>query len=204
MAGTIYSAVSDGYDRNPLGFDPEPGVDRELRFSPKVGHEAALWNREEKLLHPPTTGQWSCYLDGSLRPSGPIRAHIEGWLSSADVALFEHPHRTCAYEEIDACVFRFKITAREGDNARDILRRAGFPRDYGLWALGMIARRTHANAIQRFVFPACLGLVKLVAPRDQIWFPYMMWKTYASETKVHTIDADIFNNPFFRFRAHHT
>lgn len=163
-----------------------------------------LWNREQKLLHPPTTGTWSVYCDGSISPAGHIRETVSGWLEKADVALFRHPHRTCAYEEIDACVARYKITPHEAELARDHLKRAAFPKDYGLWALGMIARRVRDNLIQRFTFPTCIELVKYIAPRDQIWFPLALWKTYASESKVHTIDADIYNNRFFAFRRHRT
>lgn len=119
------------------------------------------------------------------------------------MALFKHPHRTCAYAEIDACVARQKITPEQGEKARSHLMLAGFPRDYGLWACGMIARRSFANEIQRFVAPYWFTLVEDV-PRDQIWLPFVLWRILDATKRIHTIDADIFNNPWFSFRRHGT
>lgn len=168
-----------------------------------LGRVARLWNREQKLVLPPRNGLWSVYIDGSLSPKGPLREHVEGWLERADVALFKHPHRTCAYAEIDACVARNKITPDEAQKARGTLMLSGFPRDFGLWALTMIARRVHANALQRFAFPMVWEMVQTV-PRDQIWFPFCLWKLKHSIARIHTIDADVFNNRFFSFRRHGT
>lgn len=202
----IYNAVTPRYDKNRLVEDPlEPWVRIERRVPPEevTNRElATLWNREQKLMHPPRTGLWSVYVDGSLTPTGPMTALVEGWLATADVALFKHPHRTCAYAEIDACVARGKISPKDGDKARSHLMLAGFPKDFGLWALGMIARRTHANALQQFAMKIVFQHVAHDVPRDQIWFPFVLWRLKEASRRVHTIDADIFDNPYFTFRRH--
>ena len=175
-----------------------------MRLAP-AGVDARLWNREQKLIRPPRNGLWSVYCDGSLSPSpkGSVRELVEGWLESHEVALFKHPHRTCAYAEIDACVARNKITPEQADKARGTLMMSGFPKDFGLWALGMIARRVHLNALQNFAFPLVHAMVEAV-PRDQIWFPFVLWKLKHSTARIRTIDADVFANPWFTFRKHGT
>jgi hypothetical protein len=145
----------------------------------------------------------SVYLDGSFTPKMQWRESVEKWLDQADIALFKHPWRTCAYAEIDECVKRGKITADEGQKARSHLMLAGFPRDFGLWALGMVARRTHANAIQKFAMVMVWTMCREV-PRDQIWFPFVIWKMRHSLKRVHTIDKDIYNNKLLSFRRHGT
>jgi hypothetical protein len=205
VGGTVYTAVTPGYDATPLAFTPELDVEREVRVAPpevKGKRERTLWNREQKLQHPPRVGLWSVYCDGSISPKGPLRAHVEGWLQQCDIALFRHPHRSCAYAEIDACVARGKITAEEGQKARGTLMLSGFPRDFGLWALGMIARRVHANALQ--IALSMAWHMTQTVPRDQIWFPFVMWKLRNSERRLYTIDANIFDNSFFSFRRHGT
>lgn len=187
---------------------PEDEVVYDLRSLAMSGvHDPArngrIWNREQKILRPPMEGLWSVYLDGSLSPKGPLRECVEKWLEAADMALFKHPHRTCAYAEIDACVARSKITADEGQKARSHLMLAGFPRDFGLWACGMIARRVHANSLQIFMAPVWWEHVQKV-PRDQIWLPFVLWRLQHSTKRIHTIDADIFDNSIFSFRRHGT
>ena len=150
---------------------------------------------------PPATGRWSVYCDGSISPKVPISPLVDKWLSHYDVAMFKHPHRTCAYKEIDACVTRNKITAKEGEKSRKLLTDSGFPKDFGLWACGVIARRTANNPFQEKVAPFWWQLVKKI-PRDQIWLPFAMWKTGFPHDAIYTIDADIFDNPFFSFTRH--
>lgn len=196
--------MTPGYDATPLAFTPELDVEREVRVAPPEveGKRArTLWNREEKLMRPPRVGLWSVYCDGSLSPKGQVRAHVESWLQQADVALFKHPHRTCAYAEIDACVARGKITAEEATQARGTLMLSGFPKDFGLWALGVIVRRVHLNTTQDFIFPMCWEMTKHIT-RDQIWFPFVLWKIKNASRRIHTIDLDIFNNNLFTFTKH--
>lgn len=200
----VYSAVTAGYDHGELKIIEEPGMEREVRVPPEgiePGRESILWNREHKLVKPPKTGLFSVYLDGSFTPKRVLRERCERWLERADMALFKHPWRTCAYAEIDECVKRGKITAQEGDKSRSHLRLAGFPRDFGLWACGVIVRRVHANSLQIFAMPLVWEMVQHV-PRDQIWLPYVIWKLKHSKDRIHTIDADIYNNKWFSFRRH--
>jgi hypothetical protein len=197
---TVYTAVSDGYDKKPLDCKPEDGVETMVRRCPE-GVDPVLWNREQKILQPPKTGIASVYLDGSISPKKPIHEAVLKWLEKADMALFKHPWRTCAYAEIDECVRVGKIGEAEASKARSHLRLAGFPRDYGLWACGMVARRTHSNVLQAFVGPIWFETTSHL-PRDQIWLPYVLWKIQKSINRVHTIDADIYNNKWFKFRRH--
>ena len=206
LGAVVYNAVTPGYDKNRLEEHPEEPWVRVDRRSPPPeivdSRAATLWNREQKLIHAPKTGLWSVYLDGSLTPKGGLTALVEGWLEKADIALFKHPHRSCAYAEIDACVARGKITAQQGERVRSHFMLAGFPKDFGLWALGMIARRTHSNSIQIFAMPIVFHHVVHDAARDQLWFPFVLWRLKEAPRRVHTIDADIFDNRYFAFTRH--
>lgn len=203
---TVYRAISDDYDKSPGLPLPEQGVIYDLRRFTSTGiadpkRSATLWNRGEKIMHPPKNGLASVYLDGSLSPKVKLRIPVETWLAVADMALFKHPWRTCAYAEIDECVAKKKITADEGQKARSHMMLAGFPRDYGLWACGMLVRRVHANSLQIFAAPLWWELVQQV-PRDQIWLPFVLWRLNEAKRRIHTIDADIYNNKWLTFRRH--
>lgn len=200
MRGSIYTATTPGYDRKPLTNHKEEGVVLDVRIPPE-GVDPVLWNREQKLMHPPKVGLWSLYLDGSLSPKGPMADTVESWLGKHDMALFKHPWRTCAYDEIDECVRVGKIAASEGDKARSMLMLAGFPKHFGLWACGMIARRSHSNALQIYTAPPWWALTKEL-PRDQIWLPFVLWQIKDSAKRIFTIEKDIYTNKWFSFRRH--
>lgn len=194
--------MTPGYDADPLGFAPEEKVARHLRMHPdRASKSGTLWNRNQKIMFPPGGARWSIYCDGSISPKVKVAPLADKWLADSNVAMFKHPHRTCAYLEIDACVTRNKITPTEGELARKTLSAAGFPKDFGLWACGMIARRTNNNSFQEMVAPVWWGMVEQVA-RDQIWLPFAMWKLCYSASSIHTIDEDIFDNPYFTFKPH--
>lgn len=201
---TVYRAVTEGYDRD-LGFgEPEEDFVYDLRKAPpeiKSGRDGTLWNREQKIINPPKHGLASVYIDGSLTPKAPLRNAVESWLSAADMALFKHPWRTCAYAEIDECERLKRITSEEAQKVRSHFQLAGFPRDFGLWACGMVVRRVHCNALQIFAAPVWWNLVQQV-PRDQIWLPFVLWHLRRSTNRIHTIDKDIYHSKWFSFRRH--
>jgi hypothetical protein len=202
--GTLYTAVTEGYDKSPNLGKLENNTAHDLRRLPKgvkSDSESVIWNREQKILKPPMTGLWSVYMDGSFTPKIPLRPKVEKWLASADMALFQHPWRSCAYDEIDECVRVGKITAEQGEKARSHLMLEGFPKDFGLWACGIVVRRVHLNQIQIFAAPLWMQMVQKV-PRDQIWLPYVLWKLKTSVKRIHTIEASIYTNKVFAFRRH--
>lgn len=131
-----------------------------------------------------------------------MRPLVEEWLDSHEMALFKHPHRDCAYEEIEACIKRGKITKAEGQKAAAHLALTGLPPKDGLYACGMLARRT-SGLLPGVLNPAWFALVRQL-PRDQIWLPCVLCMLPGSKKRINVIDADIFDNPWFEFRRHRT
>lgn len=209
--GLIYYAISDGYDRTPQ-LRPESRVEVRVLTGPHDAH-AREWNRQHKLQpkFADVRHDWSLYLDGSLRPKVPIAAVVETWLKNADLALFRHPHRSCAYVEVEACLARKKITRSEADLALDWLRCleskfTGLKRPTGLYACGMLARRNPAPTALVTLQDRWLKVMReLGIYRDQLFLPYVMaMLPKFRDTRVKVIDADIFDNPWFSYRRHGT
>lgn len=201
VAGTIYTAVSKGYDKIRT-WTKEKGIFYELRTTNAVPKDGTLWNRRHKILKPPTRGLWSLYLDGSLIPKVPILEVVEGWLEDHEMALFKHPYRDCVYDEVDACVTLKKITKIQAEKARSQLMLMGMPKHAGLWACTMMARRTKSS-IQGPLAAAWMPLVEQV-PRDQIWLPLVLRMLPGFQDRIKTIDADVFDNKWFTYRRHGT
>ena len=64
------------------------------------------------------------------------------------------------------------------------------------------AGRRVPSALQGRLSAAWMPLVREV-PRDQLWLPLALRMSHAGH-RVKTIDADIFDNPWFAFRRHGT
>lgn len=135
-----------------------------------------------------------------MTPKVPIKPLVEGWLANHEMAVFRHPERDCAYEEIDVCVKLKKITQREGDKAKSHLALAGLPQHAGLYACGMIARRT-MGILPALLSAAWFSLVKEV-PRDQIWLPLVLHQIPGTKKRIRVIDANVFSNPWFHYKGH--
>jgi hypothetical protein len=89
--------------------------------------------------------EYSMWIDGSLTLLADVRQLIDQYLVDADVAMFQHPARSCLYVEAQGC-------ADAGSDSRDVLegqiaayRRAGHPLNHGLHEGGAILRRHTAT-----------------------------------------------------------
>jgi hypothetical protein len=200
----IYQAVSNAYDK-PKPPSPLPDcVDYEIVVGKVNGgkKEAALWNRRKKLTGAPMHAAATLYMDGNIGVRNPetIDEVARGFLkNSAQIALFRHPQRSCAYVEIEACLGRGKITEAEANLAHDELKKIGLPKDFGLWACGVIFRRS--CPFYRDFFDEWLSFCGIVC-RDQIWLPAILHKRGKHAQIIRTIDKDIFKNDIFTYQPH--
>ena len=115
------------------------------------------------------------WLDGRVRFSGePLRPLLTKALRETDIAGYPHPDRTSAFEEASVC-------SKLGLGSTDHLTRQvddysadGFTDDGGLWATGVLVRR---NTVEMRDFGrAWWRELQKYTMRDQISFPYLLWK----------------------------
>lgn len=141
------------------------------------------------------------YLDGSMRPKRSLKRTVDELIGDAHLAVFRHPHRSCVYEEIEACVARHKITREDADQALRQVKRVGVPKDFGLWACGVVLRRPGSDWLEWFESNWWADTKSSGLVRDQIWFAVNVYELGYRDL-VRTIDADIFNNKWFQFHGH--
>lgn len=198
----IYRAVGNRYDklRSPI----EPYVD--YKISEVTKSVAVIFNRAHKMF-PPQAQPWTLYLDGSMTPNEIVAPIVDGWLENHYMALFKHPHRTCVYAELQACVRRGKCGAREAKITEEYLRDRKIPEDGGLFACGVIARRSPLpSPIERLMRRWWREFMFLSSscPRDQIALMLALHDEQWVLEHINVIDADIFDNPWFTYRRHGT
>lgn len=85
------------------------------------------------------------------------------------LAQFVHPWRNCCYQEAKVCLQLRKDTAERIHSSIKLLETGGHPKEWGLWATGIIARR-HTSEVVQMGFD-WLAKVYEYSYRDQITHP---------------------------------
>lgn len=185
----VYTAVYGNYDtlrnqpRNDkvkyiyFGDEYQPSTLWEFVPQKRRQRSAALDARQCKILAHNfiINCQYSIWLDANNRLWDDPMKICQKWLAKANIAVFKHPHRKCIYEEVEACK-RYKKDDYNVMRRRVARYKAeGYPERNGLMATGFIARR-HTKEVSQFN-KAWWAEVLAGSHRDQLSFPYVVWKT---------------------------
>lgn len=102
------------------------------------------------------------------------RIMSERYLRDADIAIVDHGHRHCIYNEIVMCKKWKKGDPSVLEAQGEYYREQGYPEDNGLYAAFLILRRRTSliEDLERLWW----GEVKRWSCRDQVSLPYVLWK----------------------------
>lgn len=143
------------------------------------------------------------WLDGSMTPKFPVREIVERWLKDHDFAAFKHPERQCVYDETRHIVKLGKDQGGRMARARQMLRQEDFPKDYGLAATGVLARR-QCEVVKEHA-KLWLAAMDEVSLRDQVTFGWIAHKVTGEKSFSDwcgQIPGNVFSNKYFS-RAEH-
>lgn len=190
----IYTAVHGNYEKKR---------DDIVVFSDKIDDkfkQSVMNAKVYKVLpHRFLDCEYSVWVDGNIFPvvsSGEIKE----LLGNSDIAVFRHPQRNCVYQE------SFPARERVAEEYRGLIREQmdkyeseGFPAGFGLWECGMIIRK-HNEATREFNERWWAEITRF-SQRDQLSFPYVMWKMQG-KIKLKTLDGNVRNHKYFRYENH--
>lgn len=137
----------------------------------------------------------SIWIDASFRVTSPDFA-AGAMEHAAPIAQFEHPWRSCLYEEA-AEIAKLGMDS-EGVAAWQTrrYREAGHPDGWGLWASGVIARK-HTNPVKR-MGAMWAKEVSSGSARDQVSQPYVLRKT---RLRPAALPGTHFKNPWLAYEG---
>lgn len=129
--------------------------------------------RMYKLLsHQWVDTEYSIWQDGSGK-LGISPPEIIELLGDRDIAVFAHPFWSCIYDEAHVVVKTGKASRVAVDTQMSEYRKLGYPRNNGLAATGIVARR-HTPEVVR-LNNAWWSEVTRHTNRDQLSFDYCIW-----------------------------
>lgn len=195
MSLVLYSALYGGKEPlNPEIFGPFAHVRRvlftdrtdlalpgvEIIRDPLDGLDPARASRRAKLMPHRwfPEARWSIWLDNKSRLKANPDAIVAALEAQSDAAFFAFPHfrRDCVYHELQTC-WENGLDDYAALRERERTYRAeGMPAHAGLIEGHFIARRHNEPAVIRFG-ERWFEHVLRYSRRDQISFPYLVWKT---------------------------
>lgn len=213
----VYTCITGDYD-NLQSINKEEGIDylcftnnRELKSDywsiiyiddDKELSNMALSRKIKMIGHPVIADNYdiSIWIDGAIQIRGSVRSFLNDvcGLDRYNMACFRHRMRNCIYEESIACIVQRKADKKDIQDFLGFMEREHFPKHYGLAECTVLVRR-HNNMEVKQMMELWFKLYKQYIKRDQLTFPYCLYK---SGIGVCWIDANVFDNPWFFWRAH--
>lgn len=180
-------------------FQKFPVINKIINFLIQPKNVATRCARKYKVLSHKyfPNHEYSLWVDGNFLINVDIDFLIKEYLSDADIALFEHPHRNCIYKEAAVCINRKKDKSKVIKRQIEQYKKDGYPENNGLIASPIILRR-HTPEIINFN-EAWWEEIEKYSKRDQLSFNYVAYK---NNLKYSIIEGNYFNNQYFIHSGH--
>lgn len=187
MKKAIYTAVIDNYDEvvKPLYVNPDydyilftnMDIDSDFWQVRKVEGNGVKLARKIK-IRPDlylTEYDLSVWLDANIIQKSCMNALIWELLQGSDMLTMKHPNRQCIYDEVGACHMFGKDNLDLMIKQVERYKAEGYPRDNGLIASGILARKHNKKVID--LMKAWWYEVQEYSHRDQLSFNYCLSKS---------------------------
>lgn len=143
---------------------------------------------------------YSVYVDGSIRICTDLTEHVNR-ISQYGMAFYSHDLRNCVYDEIQACILLGKANKSELLEQIAYLDNAGMPRNYGLPACGIIARKHH-DPLCKKVMQEWWNEYVNHAKRDQVNLPLVLHRNHIPVQDVTTLGSNMYLDDSLEFHKH--
>lgn len=185
---TVYTAIFGNYDilRDPQNCNkdcrylcftdnPQDSYAWETVIQQRLMTTPVLDARLRKILaHEFIDTKYSIWLDSNLRLSIDPVCLITDYLSSHDIALFEHCERDCIYQEAEANIFLDKAPTKDIYKQVGRYRLEGYPNHNGLVETSLLIRR-HTPEVCEFNESWWKEILRSTH-RDQLSFNVICWR----------------------------
>ena len=212
----VYSCVTNGYDKisKPLinscdyilfsDDDSKKNInDWQIKKIAKKtqSFKGNIINRYYK-MHPfefLSEYDFSIYIDGNVQTISDMKTLCElAKKSKSGIAMHEHSSRNCVYLEADAC-----IVSKRGNKVKikeqvDRYKKEKFPQNFGLFEATIIVVDLHNPMAKKILSEWYDEFLKSESGRDQLSFPYVLWKNGLTKKDIGILGNNLLSNPMFR------
>ena len=137
---------------------------------------------------------YAIYLDGNVRIISDIRSFINYCSPLTGIAMHAHRNRDCIYDEAEVCVFYRKGIPDKIKKQMARYKSEGFPKHFGMNEATIIVSDLRNDVARRLLNIWWFEFEKSECKRDQLIWPYILWKNKLSINDIGCIGNDIYNN----------
>ncbi len=145
---------------------------------------------------------YAIYLDGTVRPVSDITVLTELIDSEVGLAIHNHRYRDCIYEEQQVCEAIGKGNAEQLKAQTERYRGKGFPEKYGLAECTVLVTDLKSGTAKDLYAAWWEEFCRSESGRDQMSFPYVVWKSGIRMEKICTLGKNLYRNPKIRIYSH--
>ena len=151
---------------------------------------------------------YAVYIDGCVK----IISDVTGLYRTAHeaptgIAIHRHYLRDCAYKEAQWCELHQKGNVEKLREQVQRFREEGFPEDFGMCECPVIVIDLKSKNAERIMNEWWREFTEVspLAGRDQISFPYIIWKLGYTMDDVGNLGSSVYNNPkFLKITSHNS
>ena len=214
----VYSCITNGYDiaKNPLYLGEDTDY---YLFTDLISNDKKIWiekeincngyekeaNRYYK-FHPDIFEKdydYAVYIDGNVTIISDVTTLCSiAHKSKTGIAMHKHHVRDCVYEEGKACKYYKRGNIENIQKQLDNMKKEGFPSRFGLFEATVIVYDLKNPNSKKIAHEWWEMYYNSNAKRDQIFFPYIIWKMGFQITDVGDLGNNIWENPKFLLCGH--
>ena len=145
---------------------------------------------------------YSIYIDGNINVVSDLTTLTLAVNNKTGLALHNHCNRNDLYDEAKACCLFKKGNSKKIKKQIDRYQKEHFPNKFGLFECNVIVCDLN-NSNAKKIFDLWWDEFNLSdSNRDQIAFPYVLWKLGYSKNDVGCLGYNVYMNPKFRIENH--
>lgn len=165
---------------------------------------SAQINRKIKILQTECLQEYdyTIYVDGNIEIVAGVTPIVSA-MGECGLAVHYHRSRDCIYDEMVAVRHGRRLCGGDMKKQLELYRKQGFPMHYGLYENSIIVRNNRDEKISKLMESWWKEYLRFPT-RDQISFPYVIWKTNFDKSMIYIMGNDIENNPRFNRLSRHS
>lgn len=215
----VYACITNNYDviKDPLYInddtkyylykDDNTSNHSEIWKSKEIDYRKSLTNANRYYkFHPDIfekEAEFAIYIDGTVKIISDVTTICSiARESKIGIAMHRHHVRDCVYQEAIACHCYGRGNKIKIDSLMKTYKNEGFPQKFGLCEATIIVYDLKNPLAKKIAHEWWENYMKSETKRDQLIFPYILWKNGFTMNDVGNLGNDLWNNPKFLIHGH--
>ena len=145
--------------------------------------------------------EYSIWIDGNAQIAADVYPLVDRMKDSLVMASFQNPFHDCIYTERNYLIFIDAVDMKAIDRQMADYKNDGFPKKFGMREFTIIVRKHNDKKLQKYM-EDWWEQVNKYTMRDQISFPYVLWKNGETIDYIQMYDGNWRDNPRFLYHDH--